>query len=98
MEKTCQLGGSHCCERVHDILRIRGSMAKMFKEATATRKQERDIEKSSDNEEDVQAEEFIAQETLGAIDALVNNNKDQDQLDSILMPPPGIQRQKVRQD
>ena len=70
----------------------------MFKEAAATRKQERDIEKSSDNEEDVQAEEFIAQETLGAIDALVNNNKDQDQLDSILMPPPGIQRQKVRQD
>ena len=71
-------------------------MAKMFKDAAASRKKERDIEKSSDNDEDVQAEEFIAEETLGAIDALVNNNKDQDQLDSILMPPPGTQRQKVR--
>ena len=83
-------------DEVRSKLHKRGSMAKMFKEAAASRKQERDVTtagKSSD--EDVQAEEFIAEETLGAIDAIVNN-KDQDQLDSILMPPPGTQRQKVR--
>merc|ERR1712223_1412746 len=37
-------------DKVRLKLHKRGSMAKMFKEAAATRKQERDIEKSSDNE------------------------------------------------
>ena len=65
--------------------------AKMFRERIENRKKERE---EGESVEDVQAEEFIAAETLGAIDALVNNSKDQ--IDSILMPPPGIQRQKVR--
>ena len=65
--------------------------AKMFRDRIENRKKERE---EGESVEDVQAEEFIAAETLGAIDALVNNSKDQ--IDSILMPPPGIQRQKVR--
>ena len=69
-------------------------MAKMFKENIANRKKERESRETGISE-DSQAEEFIASETLGAIDAIVNVNKDQDQLDALLMPPPGIQRQKV---
>ena len=65
--------------------------AKMFRERIENRKKEREEGVSN---EDVQAEEFIAAETLGAIETLVSNSKDQ--LDSILMPPPGIQRPKVR--
>ena len=65
--------------------------AKMFRDRIENRKKEKE---EGESVEDVQAEEFIAAETLGAIDALVNNSKDQ--IDSILMPPPGIQRQKVR--
>ena len=78
-------------DEVRMKLHKRGSMAKMFKDRIENRKKEKEEGGSS---EDVQAEEFIASETLGAIDALVNNSKDQ--IDSILMPPPGIQRQKVR--
>ena len=59
--------------------------AKMFRERIENRKKERE---EGESVEDVQAEEFIAAETLGAIDALVNNSKDQ--IDSIL-----IQRQKA---
>jgi len=77
-------------DEVRMKLHKRGSMAKMFKDRIENRKKEKEEGGSS---EDVQAEEFIASETLGAIDALVNNSKDQ--IDSILMPPPGIQRQKA---
>ena len=77
-------------EKALDDVRLKmnkkGRFAKMHKEAVEERQKARQ-EKDSKSHEDVQAEEFIAAETLGAIDAIVNEPNEQ--LDSLLMPPPG---------
>ncbi len=75
--------------------RKRGPYAKMFKEAANQRKEDR--ENANKNlPEDVQAEDFIAEETLGVIEGIMNEkNAERDQLDALLMPPPGTQRVPV---
>ena len=68
----------------------RGPNAKHFKDLQNEKKAQR----SETSEEDNQLQEFIAQETLGTIDAIVGQNKNKNQLDSLLMPPPGKQKAK----
>merc|ERR1711963_209359 len=45
------------------------------------------------DEESVQAEEFITADTLETIDAVVNDRSDE--IDAMLMPPPGITKKQV---
>jgi len=79
-------------EKALDDVRLKmkkkGPFAKMHKEAIEDRQKIREQKQEKGNSsEDVEAEEFITAETLGAIDAIVNEPNEQ--LDSLLMPPPG---------
>ena len=79
-------------EKALDDVRLKmkkkGPFAKMHKEAIEDRQKNREQKQEKGNSsEDVEAEEFITAETLGAIDAIVNEPNEQ--LDSLLMPPPG---------
>ena len=82
-------------EKALDDVRLKvkkgGRFAKMHKEAIEERQKIREQKQEKGHAEDVEAEEFITAETLGAIDAIVNEpNEPNEQLDSLLMPPPGL--------
>ena len=47
------------------------------------------------NDEESQAEEFILAETQGTIEAIVNDRSSNNEIDTLLMPPPGSSKMKT---
>ena len=47
------------------------------------------------NDEEIQAEEFILEETQGTIEAIVNDRSSNNEIDTLLMPPPGSSKMKT---
>jgi len=56
---------------------------------------EDDDDADFNNDEESQAEEFILAETQGTIEAIVNDRSSNNEIDTLLMPPPGSSKMKT---